>query len=546
MKIDAKNELIGNADQWDIERQALALDALSKLTTRFSKGIDFAELIQVMLWTLSGQFSIANSFAIVKRPGSPTGEFLYLGTGKLTNSAAMQQFEISSEHHDFFVNNPGVSQVMEMEMPGNLASFVFIASECGIKLVCPLVNSSRFMGLIGLGKKVNNKPFDKVEIDLISTLIQTVTPFLANSYLFWEMAAMKAWYVDILDSINQGVFVFDENNRLKKVNSAGYKILQALKPSIPDPGMLEGAPLDLIFPENIFSGWIFRFNPKSEERGSSLIENMIARSGAIKKIFNVRVSLSVNESNSGKDLIITLDDITQQKENEEQMFNLEKLADRGSMASSIAHELNNFLGMVMGGSELVDAALKRDNVPQAQEILAKVKEQIMNMERFTNGLMDYERLEPCKTQADINKVISDVISFVSIQKKFRNLKIKSNLSKEIPVFEMDAEQIAQVIMNFMSNAADAVAQASRKEGIISIQTALEDDIVALTVSDNGCGMPDDVKASLFKARLTTKESGHGYGLLTSAKIIKNHHGTIDIESTPGKGARFIIRFKTSK
>ncbi len=545
MNTISKSGLFINTDRRDFERQVLALDALSKLTSKLSKGIDFGQLIQILLWTLSGQFSIASSFAIVKRPGTAEDDYIYLGTGKLTKSKTMRQLEITTEYRNYFINNPSIRNILELELPGHLASFVFIVSESGVKLICPLVNNNRFLGIIGLGKKVNNKAIDKQDIDLISTLIQTVTPFLANSYLFWEMAALKAWYVDILDSINQGIYVFDENNRLKKVNSAGLEILKSLKPNMPDSKMIQGAPLELIFPEEMFSGWAEKFLKTKNKQKNSLIENMIARNENVKKVFNVRLSLSINESQSCRDMIITLNDITEQKENEEMMFNLEKLADKGAMASSIAHELNNFLGMIMGGAEITDSALARKDYSRAGDTLEKVKEQIMNMERFTNGLMNYEKLEPCKKVTDMNEIISDVISFVSVQKKYRNLKINSELSPDFEKFEMDTDQIAQVILNLMNNAADAIKETKRTDGEICIKTISESNKNILIISDNGCGMSEDIKSKLFESRLTTKEDGHGHGLLTCGKIIKKHNGKVDIESSPGKGTTFTIEFESS-
>ncbi len=542
MDTSAKSNMIINTNRREFEKQLMALDALSKLTAKFSKSTDFGHLIQVLLWTLSGQFSIANSFAIVKRPGARDDSFLYLGTGKLMNSNALKEFELSREYQEYFVDNQSIRNVFELELPSHLAGFVFIASECGLELICPLVNNKRFLGVIGLGKKVTKEAIDKQEIELISTLIQTVTPFLVNSYLFWEMATLKAWYVDILDSINQGIYVFDENNKLKKMNLAGFAILKSMKPTLPDINMMQGAPLELIFPDDIFSGWNKRLMALKNKNKRALIENMIARSDEIKKIFNVRLSLSINESQSCKDMIITLDDVTQQKENEEMMFNLEKLADKGSMASSIAHELNNFLGMIMGGAEITEVALKRDQYDKAENTLEKVKDNIMNMKRYTAGLMDYEKLKPSKSIADINKIISDVISFVSVQKKYRNLKINSEFDRNIIKFEMDKDQIAQVILNFMSNAADAIGEANRTDGIISIRTEADADNVVLIISDNGCGMPDEVKSELFENRLTTKESGHGHGLLTCGKILKYHNANVEVDSAPGKGTIFKITF----
>jgi signal transduction histidine kinase len=525
------------------ERQLLALDALSKLTNQFSKEPDFTQLIELLLWTISGQFSVANSFAIVQQPGCADTSSLFFATGKYQNNRTLQNLELTGDHQDFFIENPSVRKALELEMPGNLASFVFILGEIGVNLICPLVTNDRFLGLIGLGGRVSKKAFTRQDIELLSTLINTIKPFLANSYLFWEMAALKAWYVDILDSVDQGIFVFDENNRLKKVNSAGFLMLEEFKPYLINVNSLYRAPIELIFTDDIFHGWTKKILEARKLHTNILLENIVGRSEELEKIFNVRLTMSMNDSRSGKDIIITLDDITGQKESEQRMFNLEKMADKGVMASAIAHELNNFLGLILGGVELTRLNLEKGNLNKSAETIAKVIDNTVKMERFTKGLMNYGRLEVCKKLLDINEIIVDVLSFISVRKKYKKIRVQHELDKNIPHLHADADQLVQVLLNFLSNAADAINGAERKSGLIVVKTAFKDGYIELSIADNGTGIPDDVKPRLFETRFTSKETGHGYGLVTCGKIIKNHHGIIKVDSTLGKGTTFRILFK---
>ncbi len=525
------------------ERQLLAFDALAKLTNQFSREPDFTQFMKLLLWTISGQFSVANSFAIVQQPGNTENRPLFFATGKFRNNRALQNLELTGDHQDFFIENPSVCKILELEMPGNLASFVFILSESGVNLTCPLVNSDRFLGLIGLGGRVNRKAFTRQDIDLLSTLINTIKPFLANSYLFWEMAALKAWYVDILDSVDQGIFVFDEYNRLKKVNTAGFMMLKAFKPHLMNINSLNQAPIELIFTENIFPGWIEKTLKARQLHTSILLENIVARSEDMEKIFNLRLTMSMSDSRSGKDIIITLDDITGQKESEQRMFNLEKMADKGVMASAIAHELNNFLGLILGGVELTQLNLKKGDMGKSSETLAKVIDNTVKMERFTASLMNYGRMETSKKLADINEVITDVLSFISIRKKYKRIRVQHELDKDIPRLQVDADQLVQVLLNFLSNAADAIHGAGRNNGLIVVKTAFKEGQVELSIADNGMGIPEDVRAKLFETRFSSKETGHGYGLVTCGKIIKNHKGTITVDTAPGKGTTFRILFK---
>jgi signal transduction histidine kinase len=164
------------------------------------------------------------------------------------------------------------------------------------------------------------------------------------------------------------------------------------------------------------------------------------------------------------------------------------------------------------------------------------------MVRYTAGLMDYTRLETNKQKANLNEIITDVLSFLVVQRRFSRNTIKTELDSALPILELDADQIAQLLLNMLNNASDAISETKQNCGVIEIKTALSGDSVVLQISDNGAGMSNEVKEKLFNKQLSTKSSGHGYGLVTCGKIIKNHGGKIEIISQPGAGATFKIYF----
>jgi signal transduction histidine kinase len=240
--------------------------------------------------------------------------------------------------------------------------------------------------------------------------------------------------------------------------------------------------------------------------------------------------------------VLTLDNITAQKENEQRLFNLEKFADKGVMASSIAHELNNFLGLILGGVELTQLALQKGNVDKALASLEKIAANGDRMKRFTQGLTDFTRLDTRKSMADLNDVIADVLSFVRVQKKFQSVRITTDLDAVLPQLEMDTDQIAQLLLNMLNNAADAIREAQRPEGAIHVTTGKTNDAILLTITDNGTGIEPAVREQLFKIHLTTKKDGHGYGLVTCAKIIEQHNAQVQVESKVGQGTIFRFQF----
>ena len=212
------------------------------------------------------------------------------------------------------------------------------------------------------------------------------------------------------------------------------------------------------------------------------------------------------------------------------------------MASSIAHELNNFLGLVLGGVELAERAVQKNDLKRLAGTLEKLKLTVAKMERFTSGLMDYSRLNTSKALRDLNGVITDVLSFVSVQKKFSDITITTQLDKSIPKTDMDDQQIAQLLLNLLNNAADAIKEAHRPTGKILVRTFSANEMLHFSISDNGVGIAPELKEKLFRSHFTTKEKGHGYGLVTVGNIITNHAATVQIDSEVGKGTTFTFQF----
>jgi signal transduction histidine kinase len=216
------------------------------------------------------------------------------------------------------------------------------------------------------------------------------------------------------------------------------------------------------------------------------------------------------------------------------------------MASTIAHELNNFLTLLLGGVELLGLALEDDDKPRAGETMEKLKRQVTNLERFSRGLTDFSSIGSERRMLSLNTLVGDVLSFISVQRRFKGLKIIPVLAEGLPDILMDKDQITQVLLNMLTNAADAIRESAGPDGRIIVRTKTDQDGIDLQVSDNGPGLKPGVEERLFSESITTKQSGHGFGLVTCARIIRGHGGTIEVQSEPGEGATFTIRFPLSE
>jgi signal transduction histidine kinase len=528
-------------EQIEAHRQSLALTALTKLAEQFAERPGFGHLVESLVLTLSGQFGAPSAFASVHLPGSHGAKSSYFGTGRLQTNEILSRLDLTHDHRDYFQEHSDPQLVDRFEMSESTTKLRFFLSECNIAVVVPLLHHDRLIGIIGLGEKASRKPFEAEDIELLQAMITSLAPFLANAFIFEEMSEMGRWYLEILNGVRQGVLVFDRNDQLIKINRAGHRMLRAFKPKLPDPESLDRVSFDWIFSELAFKGWASRLLEARHQRDRQRIKGMTATKGGYKRIFTVQVTGIEGGSIDGG-YIVTLDDVTDTAENERRMFDLERFADKGVMASSIAHELNNFLGLILGGVEMAKVRLASNAVEKAAGTLDQVKIHIGQMARFTKGLMDYGKLTTRKTVGNLNTCIADVLSFVGVQQRYTGIAVKANLEPNLPEFGFDPDELAQLMLNLLGNAADSIQQANPEFGQITISTSIVEDMILLSIADNGVGIDPKIQQSLFKRHLTTKENGHGYGLVTCAKILKNHEATVNIVSVPNEGATFEIRF----
>lgn len=219
----------------------------------------------------------------------------------------------------------------------------------------------------------------------------------------------------------------------------------------------------------------------------------------------------------------------------------EKLAGVGKLAAGVAHEINNPLTCVLTNSSLMLSDLPPDD--PRREDLQTVVDETLRCRKIVKGLLDFARqTKPQKQQLDINKVAEDVITLVRNQASFQNIVIRTNLDSGIPKVFADADQMRQVFLNIILNAADAMPQG----GEINVRSLYEakTNQVKLRISDTGPGIPAEIQDKLFEPFFTTKKTGTGLGLAIAYGIMERHKGSLKIESTLGHGTTIIVALST--
>jgi PAS domain S-box-containing protein len=219
----------------------------------------------------------------------------------------------------------------------------------------------------------------------------------------------------------------------------------------------------------------------------------------------------------------------------------EKLAALGTLAAGLAHELNNPIGIMASRIELMlgdEAGLSEE----AREDLRVLHRQTQRVARITEGLLSFARRSPRDAgPVDLNHVVKETLMLVERQLAKAGVAVSVDIDADLPAILGDPDALQQVVLNLVTNARDALTDG----GELRIETRTGDtgsSMVELVVADNGPGIAPEHLPHVFDPFFTTKSTGTGLGLSITHGIVREHHGTIDVASTPGQGTRFVLAF----
>ncbi|WP_239027589.1 response regulator [Geomonas diazotrophica] len=243
----------------------------------------------------------------------------------------------------------------------------------------------------------------------------------------------------------------------------------------------------------------------------------------------------------------------EKKQMEAQILHVQKLESLGVLAGGIAHDFNNILMAIMGNAEL--ALLRLPQESPVRTNLRNIEKSSQRAADLAQQMLAYSGKGRFVIEVvDMNAVIREMSHMleVSISKK---VDMRLELAPRLPLLEVDATQIRQVIMNLVINASEAIGD---RDGVISVRTGtreLDADAVSrlwlndslqegpyvyLEVCDDGCGMDQETLSKIFDPFFTTKFTGRGLGMAAVLGIVRGHKGTIEVRSEPGKGSVFTV------
>jgi PAS domain S-box-containing protein len=352
-----------------------------------------------------------------------------------------------------------------------------------------------------------------------------------------EARARERFIRSVVESLQEGVAALDDEGSVVAWNQALERCCGVRA------GDLLGRPFFEAFPDAARAPWAepLRQLLRGEVEHFTLdaVEHLTPHRGRV--VLNLRGSL-LRHGPGPAGAVLLVEDITERVALERSARQAEKLAGLGTLAAGVAHELNNPIGVLTSRIELMRLEAEgRPLPPELRDDLDVLHRHAQRVARISQGLLSFARQAPReRRRVDLNAVVEDTLLLAEPAVTKAGVRVERRLAPALPAVRGDANALQQVILNLLTNARDALGGA----GDIVVQTGLAPDGrgLCLTIQDTGPGIPPHVLPRIFDPFFTTKTDGTGLGLSISYGIVRDHHGTVDVQTGEGRGTTFVLTF----
>src|SRR5258705_3936700 len=368
------------------------------------------------------------------------------------------------------------------------------------------------------------------DLRLLSTLATHAAVVIANARFFEMVRHAKEQWETAFDALSEGIAVVDAEGRVRRANRALAGLLGSPVPSVIGTHLGHA----LLGKSHAVLGLL-----EAARRGDHP-PPLVARSERLGSTMRVNAA-RIPTATRDQSVVVLVEDVTDQQAMETQLIQSEKLAAVGQLVSGVAHELNNPVTSIAGLSEFL---LEQKEISKKDRGHLKViHEQAERAGRIVRNLLTFARKEPGERRSvDLNDVVHRTLQLMEYDLKLKGVDVRRDLRAALPQVLGDGHSLLQVVLNLLTNAAQAVAEnGAGHPRAITVSTWF-DDQVHLRVADTGPGINDVVAQNVFTPFFTTKEPGKGTGLGLSITytIVENHGGRITVERPSTGGAAFRV------
>jgi two-component system NtrC family sensor kinase len=402
--------------------------------------------------------------------------------------------------------------------------------------VAPLFKRDEVIGAL-IVASVNSSAYHPDDLSFVQHLADQLAISIQNARLYKQVSRAKKEWEETFKAVTDPIFLIDTDYNVLLHND---RLPQEMVES---------------WNEALNNKCFSRLHGRDEPCTDCPIEDIKRRGEPVFQRWQTENGLALDLSyypvfNEERQLVavtIFLKDVTQKTKLEAQLVQSAKLAALGEMSAGVAHELNSPMTVIIGTAQMLSRELRHDGLGEKADVLADIITCGLRCKRIIQNLLTFSRQDQLPvTDTDLNLEVERVLSLIQYQINRSQIRIVEKLDPNLPKLTANGPQIQQVLTNFLVNARDALAGVSRTEKRIEVSTALRvtggKTWAILAVKDNGTGIEPNNLGKIFAPFYTSKEAakGTGLGLSVSLGIAESHGGTIEVDSSPGKGSTFSL------
>lgn len=331
----------------------------------------------------------------------------------------------------------------------------------------------------------------------------------------------------LFDGLEDGLLLLDSTGAVQMVNRALATLLGSVPQKVIGQNWSALYPrLAPDFPDHL------ALNPPENGR-TSYRHTRYRNLDGVTRILNVQTIALRDPNQMITHVIVHVADVTETVQLQAQVIENERFAASGRLAASVAHEINTPLQSIQTALGLIRVANNEDRATY----LGYALEETQRVARIVRQLLDLYRPSAAMLgPVDVNALIERLLLLISKRLRDQRITVERALAPDLPSLQGRADELMQVLLNLMVNAIEAMPDG----GQLRIGTRFIGRATGITISDTGCGITPQMQARIFEPFVTTKEDGTGLGLSICAQLVQQHHGTITVESQPGRGSTFRV------